>query len=99
GRHGGAMATDDNAARRGARRREPGMIGETPPRDAAVQVAGRTCPPPTRRAGSLLGVSASAAAAALWLPVWALRAARWVWVAPALLLGAVAAVRWALLDG
>ncbi|CAL9340171.1 hypothetical protein SUDANB105_00253 [Streptomyces sp. enrichment culture] len=25
-------ASDDNAARRGARRREPGMIGETPPR-------------------------------------------------------------------
>ncbi|WP_316745199.1 hypothetical protein [Streptomyces sp. MK7] len=27
----GASATDDNAARCGARRREPGMIGETPP--------------------------------------------------------------------
>ncbi|MER5712961.1 transposase, partial [Streptomyces sp. NPDC002122] len=31
----GTLATDDNAARRGARRREPGMIGKTPP---------RTCP-------------------------------------------------------
>ncbi|PVD01893.1 hypothetical protein DBP12_07030 [Streptomyces sp. CS014] len=31
GSHGGAMATDDNAARCGARPREPGMTGKTPP--------------------------------------------------------------------
>ncbi|CAK7285227.1 conserved hypothetical protein [Streptomyces misionensis JCM 4497] len=32
GRHGGAMATDDNAARRGARPREPGTIQTKDPR-------------------------------------------------------------------
>jgi len=32
GRRRGASATEDNAARRGARHREPGMIGKTPPR-------------------------------------------------------------------
>ncbi|WP_437064310.1 substrate-binding domain-containing protein [Streptomyces sp. enrichment culture] len=33
----GESGTDDNAARRGARRREPGMIGETPPRGQVLE--------------------------------------------------------------
>ncbi|QCW77101.1 hypothetical protein EQG64_05025 [Streptomyces sp. S6] len=42
GSHGGAMASDDNAAKCGTRAREPGLIGRTPPRERGRPVrAGR----------------------------------------------------------
>ncbi|MGY1579474.1 hypothetical protein [Streptomyces sp. MN13] len=47
----------------------------------------------------LLSVSAAAAAAALWLFPWVRRVAGWAWLTPALVVGGVAAVRWAVLDG
>ncbi|MEV5311973.1 MULTISPECIES: hypothetical protein [unclassified Streptomyces] len=47
----------------------------------------------------LLSVSAAAAAAALWLLPWVRRVAGWAWLTPALVVGGVAAVRWAVLDG
>ncbi|TXJ75132.1 hypothetical protein E2C11_24155 [Streptomyces lavendulae] len=55
GRHDGAMATDDNAARRGARAREPGMIHTRGPsgwcRGGGPATAGADAARPAARSG------------------------------------------------
>ncbi|RMB87566.1 hypothetical protein CTZ28_00955 [Streptomyces shenzhenensis] len=45
GRQGGALTTDDNAARRGARAREPGMIQTRGPSGLPPSRPGRPLPP------------------------------------------------------